>query len=68
MTIDKMNNLYFAGLGGVWIVSPAGKQLGFIAVPEFCSNLTFGGADGRTLYITCLKKVYSLVMSVQGSR
>ena len=28
--------------------------------------MTFGGADGKTLYLTCNTKVYSLAMTVSG--
>ena len=68
MTIDEFGNLYFTGLGGVWIVSPSGAKLDFIPVPEFASNVTFGGRDGRTLFITCSRKVYSLAMRVRAAR
>jgi len=66
MTIDEFGNLYFCGLGGVWIVSPAGVELEMIPVTKSCSNITFGGPNGRTLYITCQDKVYSLAMCVRG--
>jgi gluconolactonase len=72
MTVDEHGNLYFAGeccfpdKGGVWVVSPAGKSLGRIPTPEFCSNATFGGPDGTTLYMTCRGKLYSIEMSVHG--
>ena len=39
-----------------------------IPVPEFASNVTFGGPAGRALYITCRDKVYRLAMAVRGSR
>ncbi len=68
MCVDIACNLYIAMRGGVWVVSAEGKLLGLIPVPEFCSNVTFGGADGKTLYITCEKKVYSLAMNVKGSQ
>ena len=68
MCCDALGNLYFAMRGGVWVVSKEGKQLGFIPVPEFASNVTFGGVDGQTLYITCDKKVYSLAMRVKGAQ
>jgi len=67
MTIDEYGNLYFAGLGGVWIVSSKGQQLEMITVPEFASNLEFGDPDGYTLFITCQDKVYSLAMRVRGA-
>lgn len=66
MSIDENGNLYFTGRGGVWCVSPEGKELGFIPVPEFCSNCSFGGEDWKTLYMTCSKKVYALKMNVAG--
>jgi gluconolactonase len=66
MTIDEFGNLYFAGRGGFWIVSPAGQQLEMVSVPQFVTNLTFGGVDGRTLYITCDGKLYSLAMEIRG--
>jgi gluconolactonase len=66
MTIDEDGNLYFCGLGGVWIVSPAGVQLGFISVAN-PYNICFGGIDGRTLYITTGNgKLYSLAMAIRG--
>ncbi len=66
MTLDELGNYYFSGRGGVWVASPQGKSLGLIPVPEFCSNATFGGPDGKTLYLTCSKKLYSLQMTTRG--
>ncbi|MFN3651959.1 MAG: SMP-30/gluconolactonase/LRE family protein [Armatimonadota bacterium] len=66
MCTDAEGNLYFAMRGGVWVVTPEGKSLGLIPIPEFCSNVTFGGPDGKTLYMTCSKKVYSLRMNAAG--
>jgi len=67
MTIDELGNLYFSGLGGVWIVSPQGQQLEFISLPQPIYNVAFGGPNGRTLYMTCQGKVYSLAMNVRGA-
>jgi gluconolactonase len=68
MSIDEKDNLYFSGRGGVWVADRFGNSLGLIAVPEFCSNATFGGEDGKTLYLTCAKQVYSLAMKVRGGQ
>jgi sugar lactone lactonase YvrE len=75
MCSDEHGNLYFSGQccyeegkGGVWVVTPEGTSLGRIPTPEFCSNVCFGGPDGKTLFMTCNKKVYSLKMSVAGPR
>ncbi len=66
MCSDSDANLYFCMRGGVWVVTPAGEALGLIAIPEFASNVTFGGEDGKTLYVTCSKKVYKLAMKARG--
>lgn len=68
MTIDALGNVYCTGRGGVWVVRPDGTLLEFIAVPEFVSNLTFGGPRGKTLFLTCKGKVYSLATQVRGGR
>jgi sugar lactone lactonase YvrE len=66
MTIDERGNLYFTGLGGVWIVSPTGQELKRIWIAQQPSNICFGGPDNKTLYITCQDKVYTLAMVVRG--
>jgi gluconolactonase len=68
MCTDAVGNLYFAMRGGIWVVSQEGNLLGFIPVPEFCSNVTFGGSDGQTLFVTCDKKLYSIAMQVKGAQ
>src|SRR5262249_38800606 len=68
LTLDENGTIYGTGRGGVWAIRPDGELLGFIPVPELCSNLTFGGRDGKTLFITCAKKVYSLEMKVRGGQ
>jgi len=68
MSIDEHGRLYLSGSGGVWVVDKFGNSLGLIAIPEFCSNVTFGGPEGKTLYLTCSEQVYSLAMKVRGGQ
>lgn len=68
MSIDEQGNVYLSGRGGVWVVGPDGKALGLIPIVEFCANVTFGGDDGKTLYMTCQDKLYSLQMKVRGGQ
>jgi len=51
LKVDKKDNLYATGPGGVYIFNAAGKQIGKIEVPEACSNIAFGD-DERTLFVT----------------
>jgi gluconolactonase len=64
--VDKKGNLYGAGPGGVWIISPEGKHLGTIKVPETVSNVAWGDKDGKTLYITASTSVYRIKLKVPG--
>jgi len=55
MAWDEKGNLYVAHWGSwsVRVLSPEGKEIRKISVPgEHVTNVCFGGADGRTLYIT----------------
>jgi gluconolactonase len=67
MCADELGNFYLTGRGGVWVTDPDGRQLGFIPVPEFVSNVCFGDADAQSLYLTCQDKVYRLRMRVRGA-
>ena len=52
---------------GIHVISPAGKLLDFIEVPEdLITNCAFGGPDRRTLYITCGKLLLSLRTRIPG--
>lgn len=68
MKVDQRGNIYSAGPGGVWILSAAGKHVGTIHVPEIVSNVAWGDADGRTLYITASTSVYRIKLNVPGIR
>ncbi len=55
MKCDNAGNLYVAryGKGVIAVFSPKGKLLSEIALKgKDCSNLTFGGKDGKTVYVT----------------
>ena len=55
MRCDVAGNLYVARWGGGFVdkVSPAGEVVQTIELHgEKCTNLTFGGPDGRTVYVT----------------
>ena len=66
--VDKKGNIYGSGPGGVWIISPEGKHLGTIKVPEVVSNVAWGDKDGRTLYITASTSLYRIKLRIPGVR
>jgi gluconolactonase len=81
MSIDTQGNLYAsAGMNqlrgsaetldtktGVYVISPQGKLLKFIPIPEdFITNNAFGGPDMKTLYVTAGKTLYKVRTDIAG--
>jgi gluconolactonase len=64
---DEQGNLWSSAGDGVQIFAPDGKLLGRIPVPESPANLCFGGADGKTLFITARTSLYSIPTLVRGA-
>jgi gluconolactonase len=68
LRVDKEGNIYGSGPGGVWIISPQGKHIGTIKVPERVSNVAWGDTDGKTLYITASTSLYRIKLKIAGVR
>jgi gluconolactonase len=67
MAVDEFGDLYVTGGGGVRVVTPEGTLLGTIEIPESATNCKFGGADGRSLFVTAPPRVYRVAMKVKGA-
>ncbi len=82
MRLDAAGNLYIAaGLHktrgtsetldtrpGIHVLTPQGKLVAFVETPEdTITNCAFGGADFRTLYVTCGRFLLSLPTQLAGS-
>lgn len=50
--IDVAGNVYVCASDGIEVYKPTGEKWGIVAVPEIPTGVTFGGTDGKTLYIT----------------
>src|SRR5581483_11324960 len=50
--------------GGIWVYAANGELLGKVRVPELVSNLSWGGADFRTLFMTATHSVYTVATKV----
>lgn len=83
MTIDTQGNLYAAaGLHrrrgthetldtktGIYVISPAGKLIGFTPIPEdTITNCAFGGDGAKTLYVTAGKTLFQIQYEIPGTR
>ncbi len=60
MKVDSSGNVYCAGPGGIWVVSPSGTSLTLISTPETPTNCAWGDSDRKTLYITAQTSVYRI--------
>ncbi|HVX62178.1 MAG TPA: SMP-30/gluconolactonase/LRE family protein [Pirellulales bacterium] len=66
LTIDSKGNLYITSGLGLQVFNPEGKLLGIIAFPEQPANVTFGGKDFKTLYVTARTSLYKAPMEAVG--
>lgn len=81
MEVDREGNLYVcAGImaprgpgetddypPGVYVITPAGRLLGRIAIPEdVITNCCFSGSDARALYVTAGKTLYTVRVTTPG--
>jgi gluconolactonase len=69
MTVDCHGNLYVTEHSArrVRVFSPQGKELAVIRVDANITNAAFGGADGKTLYLTGAGALWQLPLQVTGT-
>ena len=68
LKVDIDGNVYVSGPGGVWILSSQGKHLGTIRAPKLPANFAWGGADGKSLYMTARSTLYRMPLMIAGVR
>ena len=61
---DAEGRVWSSAGDGVHIFAPDGALIGKILTPEGPANLGFGGADGKTLFITARKSLYAIPVRV----
>ncbi len=66
MTIDNEGNVYLT-TNAVAVYNPQGQKIETIKIPEWPANVTFGGKDNQTLFVTARTSLYSLPMRVKGA-
>ena len=65
LKVDTAGNVWSTGPGGIRIITPSGKVLGQIKLPQTAANLAFAD-EGRTLYITAQTTIYRLKVLTPG--
>ncbi len=72
MRADVFGNLWISsntvlGYSGVLVLTPQGKLIGRIRLPEVCANLTFGGPKRNMLFMCASQSLYLLQVQTQGA-
>ena len=65
VTEDAEGNVYIAA-GQIYVFNPSGKLIDTIEVPERPSQLLFGGADRKTLFIAARSSLYAVQLRFTG--
>jgi gluconolactonase len=66
MKVDAEGNVYCTGPGGIHVLDPAGRRLGRMRFPGHVTNMAWGDADWRSLFVTTHDSVYRVRMKVSG--
>lgn len=66
MAVDDGGNVYVGCRDGVTVYRPDGSPWGRIPTPGKISNVAFGGADRRDLFMTAGQAVLRVRLAVQG--
>ncbi|WP_433557769.1 SMP-30/gluconolactonase/LRE family protein [Pseudonocardia xinjiangensis] len=65
--VDETGNVWSSSGDSVQVFAPSGERVEQVRVPETVANLCFGGADGRTLYITATTSLYRIRTTVRDT-
>lgn len=65
---DAEGRIWSSSGAGADIFLPDGKLIGKINVPKGGANLCFGGADGKTLFITARDALFAVPTQVTGAK
>lgn len=65
LKVDSAGNVWTTGPGGIRIITPRGKVLGQLVLPEVAANLAFA-EQGKVAYITASSSIYKLALRTPG--
>jgi gluconolactonase len=67
LRVDVEGNVWTSAGDGIHVLAPDATELGRILLPEEASNCTFGGPDGRRLFITATSTLWSIEVGIRGA-
>lgn len=57
LKVDAAGNVWATGPGGLLVISPQGKLLGRVFTHRATANVAFGGADGKSVFLTASDRI-----------
>jgi len=67
LRVDVEGNVWTSAGDGIHVLDATGVELGRILLPRVASNCTFGGTDGRRLFITATSTLWAIDVGVRGT-
>jgi gluconolactonase len=67
MKVDTKGNVWETAPGpAIVVISPEGKHLGTVRLPEISANLCFGDNDHKSLYVGGRTTIYKIRVKTPG--
>jgi gluconolactonase len=66
MKVDTEGNVYCTGPAGIHVIGGNGALLGRLRFADHVTNMAWGDADWRSLYVTTYRSVFRTRVSVPG--
>lgn len=65
--VDVDGNVWTSAHDGIHVLTPEGRRVGRLPVPEPVANCVFGGPDGDRLFITASTSLYAIEVATRGA-
>jgi gluconolactonase len=66
LKVDSRGNVWMTGPGGIIVIDPTGKMIGRIQLPAGSTNIAFGDADYKSIFLTSGANIYRIKTKVKG--